>query len=68
MDTDRITDFDQVPLYLDAAELAKTLWVPKSVAYRLLRMEGFPVTIIAGKKMVQKERLFDWIIRQEKLS
>lgn len=65
MNTDRITDYDQIPLYLDVSELARTMGISKSASYELMRTEGFPVSVIAGKKMVQKDKLLDWIVHQE---
>ena len=66
MIADRITDYDQIPLYLDVNELVKTLGIPRSSAYKLLNSEGFPMSIIAGKKMVRKERLLEWLLSKEK--
>ena len=65
MSADRITDYDQIPLYLDVNELVKTLGIPRSSAYKLLNSEGFPMSIIAGKKMVRKERLLEWLLAKE---
>jgi predicted DNA-binding transcriptional regulator AlpA len=65
MSTDRITEYDQIPLYLDLNELARTLGIPKSSAYKLLNSKGFPMTIIAGKKMVKKEKLLEWLLAKE---
>lgn len=65
MSTDRITDYDQIPLYLGVNELEKTLGIPRSAAYKLLNSEGFPMSIIAGKKMVRKERLLEWLFEKE---
>lgn len=65
MSADRITEYDQIPLYLDVHELAKTLGIPRSSAYKLLNSEGFPMSIIAGKKMVRKEQLLEWLLTKE---
>ena len=66
MSAERITEYDQIPLYLDVNELVKTLGIPRSSAYKLLNSEGFPMSIIAGKKMVRKERLLEWLLSKEK--
>ena len=65
MSANRITEYDQIPLYLDVHELAKTLGIPRSSAYKLLNSEGFPMSIIAGKRMVRKERLLEWLLAKE---
>ena len=44
------TSLDQVPLSLNAEELAKVLDISTPVAYELMRSEGFP-TLYIGKRM-----------------
>lgn len=61
----QVTSYEQIPLYLNADELARTLGIPKSSAYSLLNSQGFPMCVIAGKKMVRKEKMLEWIAEQE---
>ena len=65
MKPDRITNYDQIPLFLDVNELAKVLGIPKSTAYDVFRINGFPVSVIGGRKMVRKEKLLDWLAQQQ---
>jgi hypothetical protein len=58
------TSLDQVPLSLNADELAKVLHVSPPVAYELMRTEGFPTLYIGKRMIVFKPKFLEWIDQQ----
>ena len=63
-DDTRYSNYDDIPLFLDANEIVKVLGLSRSSVYEMLRADTFPVIIIGGKKLVRKEKLFDWLDEQ----
>lgn len=61
----RYSNYDDIPLFLDANEIVKVLGLSRSSVYEMLRADTFPVIIIGGRKLVRKEKLFDWLDEQE---
>ena len=56
-----VTDPSQLPMALNAKQVAAVLGISRAGAYNLMRSEGFP-TLFSGKRMVvPKDRLLDWI-------
>lgn len=63
-DDTRYSNYDDIPLFLDANEIVKVLGLSRSSVYEMLRADTFPVIIIGGRKLVRKEKLFDWLDEQ----
>ena len=61
----RYYSFDDVPLFLDASDIAKLLGLSRSNVYEMLRSESFPVITIGNRRIVYKEKLFAWIDSHE---
>ena len=40
----------------------------RSLAYRMLRTQGFPTIIIGGRKLVREDSLNAWLLEQENKS
>ena len=58
------TSMEQLPLALNADDVAQVLGVSRAYAYELMRSEGFP-TLRVGKRMtVLKVKLLEWIDQQ----
>lgn len=53
--------YDDLPLFLNAAMVAKVLGVAPSSAYELLHAEDFPVLKIGNRLVVPKEKFIQWV-------
>ena len=63
--SDRFQSFEEIPLYLDAKALVRTLGISLTTAYAMLSDPAFPAVKIGRKKLVRKEKLFEWIDAHE---
>lgn len=61
------TQYDQLPLILDAKKVADILGISLTAAYRLFDRDDFP-TIRTGmrRKLVSREAFFDWLKQQQR--
>ncbi len=64
-DDTRYSNYDDIPLFLDANKIVRVLGLSRSSVYEMLRADTFPVIIIGGRKLVRKEKLFAWLDKQE---
>ena len=55
------TDIDEVPLMLNANNLAAFMQISRAGAYNLFRMEGFPTNKVNGRALVAKSDLVQWL-------
>ena len=58
------TNYDQLPLALNADDVAQVLGVSRAQAYNLMRSEGFPTLKIGKRMSVPKNKLLEWIDAQ----
>ena len=63
--TDRFQMYEEIPLFLDAKGLVRLLGVSTTTAYTMLRDPGFPAVKIGRKRLVRKEKLFEWLQERE---
>ena len=56
-----ITDPAQLPMALNAAQVAATLGISRAGAYNLMRSEGFPTLFIGKRMVVPKDRMLAWM-------
>ena len=56
-----ITTFDELPLALNAQQVADVLGISKAGAYNMMRSEGFPTLHVGMRMVVPKDRLIRWI-------
>lgn len=61
-----IKSYEELPLLLNAKQLAELMGVSISTAYELMREEGFPTLKIGKRIVVPKEELRAWISEQVK--
>ena len=54
-------EMDELPITLNATEIAQTLGLSKAMAYNLLRSEGFPTLKIGSRLIVSKSAFIAWI-------
>lgn len=54
-------NYDELPLFLNAAMVAKVLGVSLSSGYELMHEQDFPVLKIGGRMVVPKEKFVEWV-------
>ena len=53
--------YDDLPLFLNAAAVAKALGVSSSSGYELMHEPGFPVLKIGSRMVVPKKKFIQWV-------
>lgn len=56
--------YDDLPLFLNSATVAKVLGVSPSSGYELMHKPGFPVLRIGNRMVVPKEQFIQWVNEQ----
>ncbi len=55
--------YDDLPLFLNAATVAKVLGVSTSTGYELMHETDFPVLRVGNRMVVSKEKFMEWVER-----
>jgi excisionase family DNA binding protein len=55
---------EQLPLALNADDIAQVLGISRAHAYELMRSKGFPTLRIGKRMTVLKVKLLEWIEQQ----
>ena len=58
------TSMEQLPLALNADDIAQVLGISRACAYELMRSDGFPTLRIGKRMTVLKVKLLEWIDQQ----
>jgi len=58
--------YEELPLFLNAAMIAKVLGVSPSSGYELIHESGFPTLRIGSRMVVPKEKFIQWVEEQTK--
>lgn len=58
------TNYDQLPLFLNANTVAQVLGVSISSAYELMHEKGFPALRVGNRIIVPKEKFHQWVEEQ----
>ena len=53
--------YDDLPLFLNAATVAKVLGVSPSSGYELMHETDFPVLKVGSRMVVPKEKFIQWV-------
>ena len=53
--------YDDLPLFLNSATVAKVLDVSPSSGYELMHEPGFPVLRVGNRMVVPKEQFIQWV-------
>ena len=56
-------NYDDLPLFLNAAMVAKVLGVTPSSAFELMHEGDFPVLKVGSRMVVPKEKFMEWVER-----
>lgn len=60
------TSYDQLPLFLNAELVAKTLGIAPSSAYELMHENNFPTLRIGSRMVVPKDKFIEWVVQHTK--
>lgn len=55
--------YDELPLFLNTAMVAKVLGVSPSSGYELIHEPDFPVLKVGSRMVVPKEKFMEWVSR-----
>ena len=55
--------YDELPLFLNAATVARVLGVSPSSGYELMHEPDFPVLKVGSRMVVPKEKFVEWVSR-----
>lgn len=58
--------YDELPLFLNAELVAKTLGIAPSSAYELMHEASFPTLRVGNRIVVPKEKFVEWGMRSTK--
>ena len=61
MEESSYKSYDDLPLFLNSATVAKVLGVSPSSGYELMHEPGFPVLRIGNRMVVPKEQFIQWV-------
>ena len=53
--------YDELPLFLNAATVARVLGISPSSGYELIHEPDFPVLKIGSRLVVPKEKFVEWV-------
>ena len=53
--------YEELPLFLNAATVAKVLGIAPSSSYELIHEVDFPVLKVGNRMMVPKEKFIQWV-------
>ncbi len=53
--------YEELPLFLNAAIVAKVLGVSPSSGYELMHEPGFPILKVGSRMVVPKEKFIQWV-------
>ena len=63
-----VSSFSDLPLVLNASQLASVLNISRANAYNLLHREDFPTLRIGKRMLVSRDRLARWMDEQARAS
>lgn len=61
-----ISSIQELPLILNAVQVAAVLGISKSRAYQLFRQKDFPTVQIGRRKLVSRDAFWAWFQAQER--
>ena len=57
-------NYDELPLFLNAATVAKVLGIAPSSSYELMHEKDFPTLRVGSRMVVPKEKFIQWAEEQ----
>lgn len=59
-------NYDDLPLFLNAAMVAQVLGIAPSSAYELMHEKNFPTLRVGSRMVVPKEKFIEWVEQHTK--
>ena len=59
--TTAYTSYNQLPLSLNANDIAAVLGISRANAYTLMRAKGFPTIFIGKRMIVPRDKFIEWM-------
>ena len=59
-------NYDELPLFLNAATVAKVLGIAPSSSYELMHEKDFPTLRVGSRMVVPKEKFIEWVEQHTK--
>ena len=59
--TTTYTSYNQLPLSLNANDIAAVLGISRANAYTLMRAKGFPTIFIGKRMLVPRDKFIEWM-------
>ena len=59
--TTTYTSYNQLPLALNANDIAAVLGISRANAYTLMRAKGFPTIFIGKRMIVPRDKFIEWM-------
>ena len=59
--TTTYTSYNQLPLSLNANDIAAVLGISRANAYTLMRAKGFPTIFIGKRMIVPSDKFIEWM-------
>jgi len=59
--TTTYTSYNQLPLSLNANDIAAVLGISRAYAYTLMRAKGFPTIFIGKRMIVPRDKFIEWM-------
>ena len=59
--TTTYTSYNQLPLSLNANDIAAVLGISRANAYTLMRAKGFPTIFIGKRMIVPRDKFVEWM-------
>ena len=59
--TTTYTSYNQLPLSLNAKDIAAVLGISRANAYTLMRAKGFPTIFIGKRMIVPRDKFIEWM-------
>ncbi len=63
MKVSQYSNYDELPLFLNAELVSKVLGVSPSSGYELMHEPGFPILKVGNRMVVPKEKFIQWVER-----
>lgn len=60
------TNYDQLPLFLNAELVSKMLGIAPSSAYELMHEKNFPTLRVGSRMVVPKDKFIEWVVQHTK--
>lgn len=64
MKESNIKTYDELPLFLNAGNVANALGISKTTAYVLMTSDNFPSVRIGNRVLVEREKFKQWLDKE----